>query len=61
MKKHVIYDASTKTVDVVEVPETLDEPLPDFEPTPTLDERVEKVEAEVATTQEVLDVLFGGV
>ena len=28
---------------------------------PTLDERVEKVEADVATTQEVLDVLLGGV
>lgn len=46
------------TVEVEDVPaEVIDIPAPE----PTLDERVGKVEAEVATTQEVLDVLLGGV
>ena len=46
------------TVEVEDTPaEVIDIPAPE----PTLDERVEKVEAEVATTQEVLDALFGGV
>lgn len=46
------------TVEVEDVPaEVIDIPAPE----PTLDERVTAVEDEAATTQEVLDVLLGGV
>lgn len=54
-------DNLTGIIHEVEIP---DEPLVPIEipdPAPTLDERVEKVEADVATTKEVLDALFGGV
>lgn len=45
------------TVEVEDVPaEVIDIPAPE----PTLDERVTVVEAEVADTREIIDVLFGG-
>ena len=56
----LITDNLTGIIHTVEIPDTPTDPLPEIELTPTLDERVERVEAEVATTQEVLDVLFGG-
>lgn len=54
-------DNLTGIVHTVEVPDTPAEVIDIPAPEPTLDERVERVEAEVATTQEVLDALFGGV
>lgn len=53
-------DAITGVVTVTDQPSEGFPPIDIPAPEPTLDERVEKVEAEVATTQEVLDVLFGG-
>ncbi len=41
-------------------PEYTGEPLVPYAPPPTTDERVDRVEAELADTREVIDVLFGG-
>ena len=64
-----VYTAEDGTLVVADLPpsepmpepESTGEPLTPYTPPPSLDERVVKVEAEVATTQEVLDVLLGGV
>lgn len=57
----LVTDNLTGIVHTVEIPDEPMESVEIPEPIPSLDERVEKVEAEVATTQEVLDALFGGV
>ena len=54
-------DNLTGIIHTVEAPDTPADPIDIPAPEPTLDERVEKAEAEVAATQEVLDVLLGGV
>lgn len=57
---HSYRDNLTGIIHTIEVPDTPADPIDIPAPEPTLDERVEKVEADVATTQEVLDALLGG-
>lgn len=53
--------ADIEVTDEPEMPQIESSEITPYIPPPSLDERVVKVEAEVATTQEVLDVLLGGV
>lgn len=53
-------DNLTGIVHTVEVEDVPADPIDIPAPEPTLDERVDKVEAEVADTREVIEVLFGG-
>lgn len=58
--KQVYRDNLTGTIHEVEVTPEDAPPIDVPAPEPILDERVDKVEAEVADTREVIEVLFGG-